>query len=578
MDDLRDLVNEAVRHVRAAPEDLEHTLRRVRARQWNRRVAAAITALLVAAGGMGLAWWAFGSGQPTTPATLVPERIVFTTQGPDDMMPLITLMDTDGSHVRTLAPGVDPAWSPNGSMIAFMRASDDGRSGIYVMNADGTGERRLTTNPQGMDEGPSWSPDGRTIVFSRSTFLSMDPDPIASKAHRDLYTVGLDGGEPAELLGGTTDDFDPSWSPDGSRIAFARVVDPTSDGPDSLPQIWTTAPDGTDAVQLTRDGRIAQDPAWSPDASILSFSDGGSDICLIGADGEGLHRLEIPSGWGEEAESPYGATWSPDGRRLAFSAGGEQGHDIFLVDLDGSNLERLSGPGAEDNEPSWVAPSEASATTTPTPDTTETASPSVSECFGSRSSGDFDGDGQIDTVKLRALVPLPRCGPEAVQTEWRIELTVDLASGTISVPFEDCGEPFDCMVLEGSDVDGDGRAELPIVLGPGAAISVAGMYRVTETSIRALDLAAPGDPGYLEPGPIRLGGPSDAISQTGFECRTLDTGSRIVVAWSAHRDDGVSPWRVHFTTLELREDVFVVVGTEDREDVVDLPPVWGTCP
>jgi len=61
------------------------------------------------------------------------------------------------------------------------------------------------------------------------------------------------------------------------------------------------------------------------------------------------------------------------------------------------------------------------------------------------------------------------------------------------------------------DVDGDGRAELPIVLGPAAAISVAGMYRVTESGIRALDLAPPGDPGYLEPGPIRLGGPFDAI-------------------------------------------------------------------
>ena len=44
------------------------------------------------------------------------------------------------------------------------------------------------------------------------------------------------------------------------------------------------------------------------------------------------------------------------------------------------------------------------------------------------------------------------------------------------------------------------------------------------------------------------------------------------------RDYGVSPWRVHFTMLELRDDVFVVIGTEDREGVVDLPPVWGTCP
>jgi hypothetical protein len=466
-------------------------------------------------------------------------------------------------------------------MIAFSTPvpGPEQSAAIFVMNADGSDIRQLTDNPEGtIDEEPSWSPDGSRIVFSRNPLDLSGVDPLpAGNSRRDLYTVSVGGTELTKLVGGPTDDFGPDWSPDGSRIVFARFVDPTSDGPDSLPQIWTIAQDGTDAIQLTRGGGSAQDPAWSADGSMLSFSDGGSDIYLIGADGEGLHRLEIPSGWGEEAESPYGASWSPDGTRLTFSAGGEQGHDIFVVDLDGSNLERLTGPGAEDNEPSWIAPSEASATGTPSPTTTESPSSSVSECFGSRSTGDFDGDGRIDTVKLHSLVPLTRCGPEAVQTEWRIELTVELASGTFTVPFEDCGEPFDCMVLKGSDVDGDGRAELPIVLGPGAAISVAAMYRVTEKGIRALELAAPGDPGHLEPGPIRLGGPSDAISQTGFECRTRDSGSRIVVAWRAHRNDGVSPWRVHFTTLELRDDVFVVVGTEDREDVVDLPPVWGTC-
>jgi hypothetical protein len=278
------------------------------------------------------------------------------------------------------------------------------------------------------------------------------------------------------------------------------------------------------------------------------------------------------------AESPTSATWSPDGTRIAFGAGGEQGHDIFVVHLDGSNLERLTGADAQDDEPSWVASS--GVTATPSPDATQTPSPSVSECFGSRSAGDFDGDGRIDTVRLRVLVPLPTCGPEAVQTEWRIELTVGLASRTFSVPFEDCEEPFDCVLLEGSDIDGDGRAELPIALGPGAAVSYVGMYRVTEAAVYALELASPGDPtsGGLEPGPIRLGGPSDAISQAGFECRTLDSGSRVFVAWNAERDDGVSPWRMHLATLELRDDEFVVVDTEDRENVVDLPPVWGTCP
>ncbi|GIU99219.1 MAG: hypothetical protein KatS3mg014_0835 [Actinomycetota bacterium] len=119
-------------------------------------------------------------------------------------------------------------------------------------------------------------------------------------------------------------------------------------------------------------------------------------------------------------------------------------------------------------------------------------------------------------------------------TAWRAELTVSLANGTFSVPFEDCGDPFDCRALEGSDVNHDLRAELPIVLGPGAAVSYVGMYRVEPGTVRALELAPPGDAGYLEPGPIRLGGAHDAIRQTGFECR--DVGARrVLVAWSAER-------------------------------------------
>jgi Tol biopolymer transport system component len=360
MDDLRDLITQAVRHVRAGPEDLEQTLRLVRARQRNRRLAAATSALLVAAGGVGLAWWAFGSMEQRTAATPAPERIVFTTQGPDDMVPLITVMDVDGSDVRVLGPGLEPAWSPDGSMIAFSapEPGPEQSAAIFVMNADGSDIRQLTDSPKGtFDEGPSWSPDGSRIVFSRNPVDLSGVDPLpAGNSRRDLYTVSVDGTDLTKLVGGPTDDFGPDWSPDGSRITFARFVDPTSDGPDSLPQIWTIAQDGTDAIQLTRSGRSAQDPAWSPDGSILSFSDGGSDIYLIGADGEGLHRLKIPSGWGEEAESPYGASWSPNGTRLAFSAGGELGLDVFVVDLDGSNLQRLTSPGTNDASPSWGVP------------------------------------------------------------------------------------------------------------------------------------------------------------------------------------------------------------------------------
>ncbi len=171
------------------------------------------------------------------------------------------------------------------------------------------------------------------------------------------------------------------------------------------------------------------------------------------------------------------------------------------------------------------------------------------------------------------LVPLPECRPSARAT---VELTVSLATGTFSVPFDDCEGPFTCRVLEGSDVDHDLRAELPIELGPGAAVSYVGMYRVEDGAVRPLELAPPGDPGFLEPGPIRLGGAHDVVWQTGFQCRSIGA-QRVLVARSAQRDDGGSPWRIHETILELRGDVFVVLGTEDRSGVSDLPPGWATC-
>lgn len=337
---------------------------RVPDRRGTSRLLAGIAALAILAVPGWMVWRTLGTH--TSPAVPGPvtSQIVFTTQGQDDMMPRIAVMEPDGAYLRVLAPGSEPAWSPDGSRIAFTRPSDDGSTGIYVMNADGSGVVRLTTNEQGMDEAPSWSPDGLRIVFSRSEFVSTEPDPIASRSNRDLYTIALDGSEPTKLLGGRTDDFSPAWSPDGATIAFVRMLDPSAPEP-AISQIWSIAAEGTGASQVTSFDGGAWRPAWSPDGSVLAF-DGGSDIYVVGADGRGLHRIDLPSGWGEEAESPFDPTWSPDATRIAFTAGGEQGQDIFVARLDGTDLKNLSGPLTQDAEPMWVMPSAALSTASPT--------------------------------------------------------------------------------------------------------------------------------------------------------------------------------------------------------------------
>ncbi|HET9724723.1 MAG TPA: hypothetical protein VFR44_12905 [Actinomycetota bacterium] len=371
-------------------------------------LAVIVAFSLFAASGV-LVWNALGqgsgrrdagpSGDEAVPGPIT-SQIVFTTQGPDDMTPRIAVMEPDGAYLRVLGPGSEPAWSPDGSRIAFTRLIDDGSTGIYVMNADGSGVARLTTNEQGMDEGPTWSPDGRLIVFSRSEFVTLDPDPIASPARRDLYAVALDGTEPTKLLGGSTDDFSPAWSPDGSTIAFVRMVDPAADGWARISQIWTVATDGSGASQVTTFDKGAWRPAWSPDGSALAF-DGGSDIYIVGADGRGLHRIDLPSGWGEEAESPFDPTWSPDGTRIAFTAGGEQGRDIFVAGLDGTDLKDLSGPLAQDAEPMWLMPSAPLSTASPTPpEQTLTTAPSGAT-GATRTSGPTGPSAPADVLTIR---------------------------------------------------------------------------------------------------------------------------------------------------------------------------------
>lgn len=205
--------------------------------------------------------------------------------------------------------------------------------------------------------------------------------------------------------------------------------------------------------------------------------------------------------------------------------------------------------------------------------------PTQTVCSESESSGDFDGDGSLDRAQLHALVPLPQsdCGPGSLEVGWRFELAVELASTTFTAPFGDCINPPDCQLLRGSDFDGDGRDELTVMLSATSS-SVSAIYRITETGSHPLELAAPGDPGFLEPGPIRLGDHQTSIMSSGFECRVEDDRSRLLVAWSAERDDGVSPYRMHLTTLELDGDTFTVVATEDQPEVTELPPHTGICP
>jgi Tol biopolymer transport system component len=238
------------------------------------------------------------------------------------------------------------AWSPDGRRIAF-KSRRDGNNELYVMNADGSGETRLTISPSISEGQPAWSPDGTRLLYRQT------PDnPITQNA--DLWQIDVNPAGPnaRPVLQRTGDERYPSWSPDGTKIAFRGDQDLVDHSGDE--ELYLMNADGTGVVQLTSNAVFDSAPVFSPDGSKIVFEsarDSGNalalDIYVMNADGTGVRRLTADPAHDE------GPASSPDGTKVLFTSERAGQSDIWVMDADGRHVRRLTHDAARDESPDW---------------------------------------------------------------------------------------------------------------------------------------------------------------------------------------------------------------------------------
>jgi TolB protein len=296
-------------------------------------------------------------------------ELIFPTRSAVSVTTLTSTPDFEGA-VST------PISGPQGKIVYVcqifkLQAQDQ----ICIINADGTGQYRLTTQDSARFFYPSFAPDGKSVVFSSNLDgdfklyeMTLDglltpigdtvgfapevsPDNLHiafvnnNGQHDMIWVADRDGANPILIF---TDAWDPTWSPDGRRILFATTVG-------DRPQLASVNLDGSDFRPITNLPDLRGRSDWSDEGTHVVTYSGKAwqrELYIMDPDGSNLRQI-TPSGGNSQ-----GPSFSPDGQWVAFTAyfdaiGNNNGCEIYIMRIDGTNLKRLTNNNYCDWQPRW---------------------------------------------------------------------------------------------------------------------------------------------------------------------------------------------------------------------------------